>query len=194
MTKNYTQEELNQILLEKNLSDFYLSIIENRNELLTDEEYEDIVNSEKTISGDNKEEVENLIDKIENDERIKKYVPDFMKFMYSFAQVRHLAILTMIDDEVYDIGNIKFVDLRRNKIIDYANLANYYDDTNARLRVYTPVEDSRLKQDTVLVDVDDESIAYAYEEEHIHQKNNEDLTSEFLTEVKSKPYGLRRTK
>jgi hypothetical protein len=194
MTKNYTQEELNQILLEKNLSDFYLSIIENRKELLTDEEYEDIVNSEKTISGDNKEEVENLIDKIQNDERIKNYVPDFMKFMYSFAQVRHLAILTMIDDNVYDIGNIKFVDLRRNKIIDYSNLANYYDDTNARLRVYTPAEDSRLKQDTVLVDVDDESIAYAYEEEHIHQKNNEDLTSEFLSEVKSKPYGLRKTK
>lgn len=43
MTKKYSQEELDQILLSKKLNEFYLAIIENRQELLTDEEYEEIV-------------------------------------------------------------------------------------------------------------------------------------------------------
>ena len=42
MNKKYTQEELNQILLSKPLNEFYLAIIENRQELLTDEEYDEI--------------------------------------------------------------------------------------------------------------------------------------------------------
>ncbi len=39
---NYSQEELNQILLSKPLNEFYFAIIENRGEPLTDEEYEKI--------------------------------------------------------------------------------------------------------------------------------------------------------
>ena len=37
-----------------------------------------------------------------------------MRAIYSLAQVRSLAILTMIDDDVYDIGSAKFEDLKRN--------------------------------------------------------------------------------
>ena len=57
MDKNYLQEELNQILLSKKLNEFYLAIIENRQELLSDEEYEEIVRNDKNIYGDNKEQV-----------------------------------------------------------------------------------------------------------------------------------------
>ena len=42
MTKKYSQEELDQILLSKKLNEFYLAIIENRQELLTAEEYEEM--------------------------------------------------------------------------------------------------------------------------------------------------------
>lgn len=35
MTKKYSQEELDQILLSKKINEFYLAIIENRQELLT---------------------------------------------------------------------------------------------------------------------------------------------------------------
>ena len=56
MTKKYSQEELDQILLSKKLNEFYLTIIESRQELLTDEEYEEIVRRGKTIYGDNKKE------------------------------------------------------------------------------------------------------------------------------------------
>lgn len=192
MTTKYTQEELNQILLSKKLNEFYLAIIENRQELLTDEEYEEIAKSDKTIYGDNKDEVEDLFKKVQTDESIKNFVPDLMKIMYSLAQVRHLAVLTMIDDDVYDIGSAKFEDLKRNKIIHFDNLTTLYNESNARLRYFTPEEEPQLTQRTVLIDVDDETIIQAYEKAHIHQEESEDLTSYFFTEVNGKPYTLKR--
>ena len=192
MTKKYSQEELDQILLSKKLNEFYLAIIENRQELLTDEEYEEISRRDKTIYGDNKDEVEDLFKKVETDERLKGFASNLMRVMFSLAQVRHLAILTMVDDVVYDIGSAKFEDLKRNKIIRFDNLTTLYDESNARVRYFTPEEEPQLTQRTVLVDVDDESIIQAYENEHIYQEESEDLTSDFFTEVKGKPYTLKR--
>ena len=115
-----------------------------------------------------------------------------MRVMISLAQVRHLAILTMIDDDVYDIGSAKFEDLKRNKIIHFDNLTTIYDESNARVRYFTPEEEPQLTQKTVLIDVDDESIIQAYETSYIHQKESKDLTSDFFNEVKGKPYTLKR--
>ena len=70
MNKKYSQEELDQILLSKKLNEFYLAIIENRQELLTDEEYEEISRRDKIIYGDNKDEAEDLFKKVETDERL----------------------------------------------------------------------------------------------------------------------------
>ena len=97
----------------------------------------------------------------------------------------------MINDEVYYIGNLEFVDFKRNKIIHYDNFANYYDETNARVRFFTPEEEPRLKQKTILVDVDDESIFHAYEQAHVNQEENEDLTSNIFAQDKGK-YTLSR--
>ena len=192
MNKKYSQEELDQILLSKKLNEFYLAIIENRQELLTDEEYEEISRRNKIIYGDNKDEAEDLFKKVETDERLKDFAPDLMRVIFSLAQVRHLEILTMIDADVYDIGSAKFENLKRNKIVHFDNLTTLYNESNARVRYFTPEEEPRLTQRTVLVDVDDESIIQAYENEHIHQEESEDLTSDFFTEVKGKPYTLKR--
>jgi len=192
MNKKYSQEELDQILLSKKLNEFYLAIIENRQELLTDEEYEKISRRNKIIYGDNKDEAEDLFKKVETDERLKDFAPDLMRVIFSLAQVRHLAILTMIDDDVYDIGSAKFENLKRNKIVHFDNLTTLYNESNARVRYFTPEEEPQLTQKTVLVDVDDESIIQAYENEHIHQEESEDLTSDFFTEIKGKPYTLKR--
>ena len=192
MNKKYSQEELDQILLSKKLNEFYLAIIENRQELLTDEEYEEISRRNKIIYGDNKDEAEDLFKKVETDERLKDFAPDLMRVIFSLAQVRHLAILTMIDADVYDIGSAKFENLKRNKIVHFDNLTTLYNESNARVRYFTPEEEPQLTQRTVLVDVDDESIIQAYEDAHIHQEESEDLTNDFFTEVKGKPYTLKR--
>lgn len=78
MIKKYSQEELDQILLSKKLNEFYLAIIENRQELLTDEEYDEIARRNKNFYGDNKEEVEDLLKKVQADERLKNFVPDLI--------------------------------------------------------------------------------------------------------------------
>lgn len=140
---------------------------------------------------DNKKEVENLFEKVQTDERLKSFAPELMKIVYSLAQVRHLAILTMIDDDVYDIGSAKFEDLKRNKIVHFDNLTILYNESNARVRYFTPEEEPQLTQRTVLIDVDDESIIQMYESKHIDQEENEDLTNNFFIEVKGKAYTLK---
>ena len=192
MNKKYSQEELNKILLSKPLNEFYLAIIENREKLLTDEEYNEITKGDKIIYGDNKDEIENLFKKVQTDEHIKDFAPDLMIVMYSLAQVRHMAILTIIGDDVYDIANAKFENLKRNKVIHYDNLTNYYNETNARIKLFTKEEEPLLTQDTALLDVDDESIALAYENLHIRQEESKDLTNSFFAEVKGKTYTLKR--
>lgn len=191
MINKYSQEELNQILLSKNLNEFYLAIVENRQELLTDEEYDEISRN-KTFYGEAKDDTEDLLRKIENDEKLKKFAPDIIRVMYSLAQIRHLAILTITGEDVYDIGNAKFEDMKRNKIIHFDNLTTIYDETNARLRYFTPEEEPQLTQKTVLLDVDDASIIQAYEDAHIHQEESDDLTGDFFNEVKDKAYTLKR--
>lgn len=72
MIKKYSQDELDQILLSKKLNEFYLAIIENRQELLTEEEYDEITKN-KIIYDDNKEEVEDVLKKIQTDEHLKNF-------------------------------------------------------------------------------------------------------------------------
>jgi len=191
----YSQEELNQILLAKQLDEFYFSVIENRRELLTTEEYEKITRRDDNIyTGASKEEIDSLSEKLQASESLKKFVPDFMKMIYSFAQIRHVAIITMINDKIYDIGNAEFVDLKRNKIVHYDHFTHYYDETNARIKLFTPEEVPQLQQNTVLVDVDDESIVQVYEKAHINQEESEDLTSNFFDDAKGKSYTYLKKK
>ena len=193
---NYSQEEFNQILLSKPLDEFYFAIIENRGKLLTDEEYEKITKRSDDIVyvEDSKEKMEDLFEYFEKNTKGKRSSSDLMKLIYSIASLRHMAILTIIGDKIYDIVNTEFLDLKRNKIVHYDNFANYYNETNARVRFFTEEERQQLqlKPQTVGMDVDDQSIIYEYEKTHINQKENKDLTRDFFVRVEGKPYTLFR--
>ena len=193
MTKNYSQEELDQILLSKKLNEFYLAVIENRGELLTDEEYAEIMKHEMVLDGENKEDVKDLFNQIKTDDNLKDYASELMKVMFSVGTVRHLAVLTPINDEFYDIANGKFVDLKRNKIVHFDNLTCLYNDNNARIKYFTPQEEPQIPYNMVLLDVDDESIIRSYEDKYIKQEESEDLTSLFIEEIKGKPYTLKKS-
>ena len=183
MTKEYSKEEINQLLLSKKLNEFYLAIIENRQEPLSKEEYENFIRKNNTIFDYDKEPL---------NEHLKNFIPELMKITYSLMQVRYLAILTMIDDNVYDIGNPGFLDLNKNKIIHFDNFTTLYNESNARIRYFTKEEEPQLKEKTVLIDVDDESIIRKYEKEHINQIESEDLTNDFFNEINGKPYILKK--
>lgn len=192
MNNKYTQEELEQILLSKKLDEYYFAVIEHRDELLTEEEYDELLKRDKVINSDDQEGVEKLFNKIQTDKRFKNYASELMRAIYSFAQIRYVAILTMVDDEVYNIGEAKYFDLKRNKIIRYDNMTSFYDESNARVRYFTPEEVPGLSKKTLLMDVDDESIYQAYETKYVNQKENDDLSGEFIKEFRKKPNTLRR--
>lgn len=188
MGKKYFREKLNKILLTKKVNDFYLAIIENRQQLLTDDEYNELVKGDITICGDSSKDIEKIFKDIQLNDQLKKVKNDLMRVIYSLASIRNLAIITIIDDDVYDIGNARYVDLRRNKIIRFDNLENYYSENNCRLKLFTPEVEPRLAFESVLIDVDDESIIQKYESMYINQNESNDLTGDFFIEVKGKSY------
>ena len=190
--KKYSQTELNQILLTKNLNEFYLTIVENRNEILTDEEYDEMLKREVVIDEELPESVNKLINEIKTNEELKQVGPDLMKIIYGFLQIRHLAILTMIDGDAYDIANAKYEDLKRNKIICFDNLTKFFNDANARVKIFTPEDAPMLTENLALLDVDDTTIIQTYEDEHIKQDASEDLTAEFLNKVLGKTRTLKK--
>ena len=192
MNKKYSQDEINNILISKKLNEFYLAIIENRGELLTDEEYQEIKGREISYDNNDKEKIDELVNTINSDDNLKNYTDELIKTLFSVSRIRNTAILTMIDDEIYDIANTKFINLKRNKIINYDNLTNYYSDKNARVKIFTKEEVPGLNENTALIDVDNEKIIYAYEIMHINQNENDDLSNKFFKEIKENPYTLKK--
>jgi hypothetical protein len=190
MSKTCLKKEEEKKLLEKNLNDFYLVVIEKRDNILTECEYKEL--KDRCIYTDKDEEVEELFRKIQLNERIKKYKDDIKRIIFSFAQIRHLGVVTIIDNQVYDIANLKFVDLQREKIISFENLTTIYNEDNARLKYCTKEDEPQLEEATVLLDVDDENIILNYEKEHVRQKESNDLTSKFLKEVNGYTYTLKK--
>ena len=173
-------------MLSKSLNEFYLAILENKPGLITDKEYENLTKGERHYHGDTRYQTEDFVNMIEFSERLKKYISDIMKAVYSIAQVRQLAVLTMIADDIYDIGSYEFINLDRVKIIRFDNLLNYYNETNARIRFFTPKEKPRIKEKMVLLDVDDESIVNQYLNTYINQEESDDLLEKFISEYKEK--------
>lgn len=165
-----------------------MAIIENRQQLLTDDEYNELVNTDITIRGDSSKDIEKLFKDVQLNDQLKNVKNDLMRVMYSLANIRNLAIITMIDDNVYDIGNARYVDLKRNRIIRFDNLENIYSESNCRLKLFTPKDEPRLVFESVLIDVDDESIIQKYESTYINQNESNDLTNDFFIEVKGKSY------
>ncbi len=178
--RKYTQKEINQILLNKKLNQFYFAMLKQRQEILTDEELSRFLNSGITYTGGNKLE-EKIADKIMRSDKFSKFIKNIMGDCFRWA-----AVLTMLDDTtIYDVANRKIVDIKRVKIIHYDNLTNYYNETNARVKLYSPKDYPQLKEEIVSIDVDDEKVLDDYGIEHSEQKEDEDLIFKFIAEVKN---------
>ena len=189
---NYSQKELNEIILAKQLNEFYFAILENREISLTTEEYEKIKNSEVVYDDNTKEAMGIFSEVISKSPKANEFGDFLMQTIYSLARIRQVAILTVIGDEVYDLASREFINLKRRKIVHYDNFTNYYDETNARVKIFTPEEEPSLTEDTAAIDVD-EVIGYQkYENDHIEQKEREDLTAKFLAEAKDKTSSFSR--
>ena len=70
LNMNINEEEFNQILLSKTTSDFYLAIIEKREGLLSEEEYQDIITNEDNVYSEaSKKDFDDIHNKIKEKEQ-----------------------------------------------------------------------------------------------------------------------------
>lgn len=194
MENNYTQEQINEILLTKKLSDFYLATIENRPVMLTDEEFEKIMNSDSQYIADSKENIDEVFEMLKDDKRGLNFAKKMLKAIISIAQIRHMACLTLIDGIPYDVFNCEFINPKRVKVIDYINILEYLDEASVAIKLFTPKEEPSLKYPIVNLDFADLSPIMLYESNHINQKLSKDLTKEFLVKAKESNLTLKKKK
>ena len=103
--------------------------------------------------------------------------------------IRSSGVVTLVNDQLYDIANCEFVDLNREEIIYYSNLTNILDESEVKLSIFTPRDFPSLKENTVLLDVIDENAMNNLNNAlELCRKNadDSDLTEQFLNELKGK--------
>ncbi len=187
MRGKYTKEELNEMLLEKNLDEFYFAILETKTENITEDEFNKTIDNSQFAKSKEKD----IFDELLENDLINKALRETIKLFPCIAAVRRMAVLTMIGDDIYNIGMPSFLDLDKEKIIRFDNVTKYYDESNARVRLFTPEEEPAIKEPEMLIDLDDETIAREYEK-NVDQKSRDDLTLDFIADIKGKPFTKTR--
>lgn len=181
--QKYTQKEINEILLSKKLNQFYFAMLEKREVRLTDDEFSRFVSAEKSDIETGKH-ISKIFDRIINTKAISKLIKESMgEINYRWA-----TILTMLDDiTIYDVLNRRIIDISREKIIHYDNLKNYFNETMVRVKLFDSKDSPELIEETAMIDINDDcfNTFHYYEFAHRNQKEDEDLSSQFIVEYKN---------
>ena len=191
MNDSYPRTKINQLLLTKKMDEIYLAIIE-RNPLslygLDKEEYENIYNDYEIVSK-NKYEVEELLERLKD--KNNQTLNDSKIDLLNDAKLRRLSIVTTLYNNIYDIRRNDFIDLDKEKIVDYLVVSYYVSDETGKMRYIRDDEARRKKVDpnTVIFELPNERERYfeSYENKHITD-DLIDLTDRFLIENKCKRY------
>lgn len=168
---NYTQEMINKALEQKDLNELYFGIVEYRGNA------KDIIEREK---GNYNYTTGNLLGKFAKMLQLLK--KDGLMVGAFNTRITRPVIITMIDDNIYDIANKMFIDPTQYKLLKYDCLTDFYSETNCRLKYFTPKEVSSLTERTILIDVDDNGKIFdAYNRAYSNPKDLvDDVTEEFI--------------
>lgn len=189
MKKEYSQEEINEILLSKSLDEFYMAIVQKKDNP-SDETYP--IYSPSLLDEESKEmmnrvnEAEKLAADYDASGMLAGILSNLKDFMWSTAKLKAEMIITMIGDQLYSLSERSFLDLNSWEILHYEPVTNYYDDTNVRIKICTPEEDPNLCEDCVVLDGDDDSYYNQYGDEMLARRDLSDVTEDFLREVSQK--------
>ena len=189
MKKEYSQEEINEILLSKSLDELYMAIVQKKDNP-SDETYP--IYSPSLLDEESKEmmnrvnEAEKQIADYEANGMLEGILSTLKDFMWSTAKLKAEMIITMIGDQLYSLSERSFLDLNSWEILHYEPVTNYYDDTNVRIKICTPEEDPNLCEDCVVLDGDDDSYYNQYGDEMLARRDLSDVTEDFLREVSQK--------
>lgn len=190
---SYTKEEIDQIILSKDLDEFYFAIFEKKRKfkLISDQELKELRGENVKYIGASKEKVDTVYEKAkELDEKSQRNMAEtIMKLIYTMSQTRLSAIITMIDNDIYNIATPtgpEKINLDEYKIINYENLTNYYDESTCKIRYVTAEDDPRIKGRIVSLDTTNDNLFYDYANRTVRQKQSKDLTQKFKEEVSKK--------
>ena len=185
--KKYTTQELNEILINKKVEDFYIVITQELNdEFPTEERANEMLNNAEMSEDTEK----NLV---ETSEEISKLLPGFAagdinRLLFAFCEVNHRAVITKVDDEtLYDVCTFRFIDLNKEKVVRFDKLSDFYNNDNARPLLFQPEQlHGLVTEPSVTIDYDDLS-AFNEHGKYAHMSyEGVDLTEEFI-----KVIGLR---
>ena len=185
MKKDYSQQEINEILLSKSLDDFYLAIIQQREESSVGEYSTfspSLFDSESQKIFEQLSEAESLSD----DHRVKDLILSFRELLVESAVVRAQEIIINVGDKIYVPNEGSFLDLQRWKVIHYEPITNYYNHTNAHIEICMPWENPKFCGDCVVMHLDDLSPYNQYGEKMFWHASSDDVTEDFLRETSQK--------
>ena len=180
MDNEYFQDEINEIVMSKDISEFYVAIIDSKR--MSDEELYDTLISKAT----SEEEIEELKDLYNSAKVLKISLYDLFCELIGQTNEKSLAILTMIDDRIYNVPKGRFLDTDKNKIIHYEPLSNYLDSDQFSFTVVDAGSIPEIiTEDTALLAVTREQaeILKNYYEKNSKQEKSYDLTEDFIEEA-----------
>ena len=179
MDKEYFQDEINEIVMSKDISEFYIAIIDSKR--MSDEELYDTLISKAT----SEEEIEELKDLYNSAKVLKISLYDLFCELMGQSNEKSLAILTMIDDRIYNVPKGGFLDTDKTQIIHYEPLNNYIDYNQFSFTVVDAGINPEITEDTVLLAVTREQseILKNYYEKNSKQEEEYDLTEDFIEEA-----------
>jgi hypothetical protein len=179
MDNEYFQDEINEIVMSKDISEFYIAIIDRKK--MSDEELYDILSRNAT----SEEEIEELKNLYNSAKILKMSLYDYLFELIGQIDEKSLAILTMIDDRIYNVPKGRFLDTDKNKIIHYEPLSNYLDSDQFSFTVVDAGIIPEITEDTALLAVTREQaeILKNYYEKNSKQEEEYDLTEDFIEEA-----------
>jgi len=170
---NLSRDELNNKLLSKDISDFYMVTL--------------------SISKVNNDILQQLASKsLESAQIAKKIIDEFgpnINIPIKLGLFRKVALVTYIDGKYYDIIYDTFVDLDFERVISYVNFSSLFDESQAEIKLLDDQIENipeHLKN-TVIIDFIDVEAFDKYEsyiDYYCYNSNTKDLTDEFEELIK----------
>ena len=196
MKIDYTTEEINDILLSKNLNDYYFAILSRKPLNFTKKDYTERIQHNPFIPKDVKEALEEISSIDLGGKSLLKEKLEELKYKLLGLCVKEnrWGIITVINGRIYDTVTSEFIDPEKFLIGRYENITNFCSEDNARPKLFHPGdEDLELTCDTVLLDFDDLSTLEKYGETYIKTEYFEDLAPRFIEEYNtSKKYTTKK--
>ena len=187
----FTQDDINEILLEKPLDDFYFVILELRPEI-TDDALDRILKCENIrIDDENNRELEKYKKDIAGINVLYKkgkLTREQLKNMFSnMYREKLFSIITMIDGQLYDTYEGYFLNLDNITIFNYQNVTNYYNNATAKV-ILVPKEElgDGFENDVAAPCFRNLKYVIAYRDYYLNKEYDCDLTDELISELKSK--------